>query len=136
VTLVDAGPLIALFHPSDVDHARCHETLDGLSGPLVTTWVTLGEAMHVLGRWRGWRAQEALWRVVVDGDIDVQSVAPGNIGRVAELMRKYRSLPMDLGDATIVTLAEELGVNRVFTLDRHFRTYRLHGRRAFEVVPG
>lgn len=43
---------------------------------------------------------------------------------------------MDLADASIVALAEERGERRIFTLDRDFQIYRLHGRTRFEVIPG
>jgi predicted nucleic acid-binding protein len=32
-------------------------------------------------------------------------------------MRKYRDVPMDYADATLVALAEELDTRKVFTLD-------------------
>jgi predicted nucleic acid-binding protein len=51
-------------------------------------------------------------------------------------MAKYRDLPMDYADATLVALAEESETDRVFTLDRKgFSTYRLPGRKAFQVLP-
>lgn len=42
---------------------------------------------------------------------------------------------MDLADATLVALAEERGSRRVFTLDRNFQVYRIHGRGRFDSVP-
>jgi predicted nucleic acid-binding protein len=43
---------------------------------------------------------------------------------------------MDYADATLVSLAEELGTPEVFTLDRSgFAAYRWHGRRPFHVRP-
>lgn len=50
-------------------------------------------------------------------------------------MGEYDDLPMDVADASIVTAAERLETNRVFTVDSHFHAYRIEGRRAFEVVP-
>lgn len=60
----------------------------------------------------------------------------GNLKRVAALMEKYRDVPMDFADATLVVLGEEAGTNWVFTLDRRgFSTYRLRGRGAFRILP-
>ena len=42
---------------------------------------------------------------------------------------------MDLGDASLVVLAETLNQNIVFTLDRDFYIYRLPGNQGFQVVP-
>ncbi len=55
---------------------------------------------------------------------------------VASLMQKYQDLPMDFADATLVALAEESQIDRVFTLDRRgFSTYRIHGRQPFRLTP-
>lgn len=51
-------------------------------------------------------------------------------------MEKYRDVPMDFADATLVALAEEMEVEEIFTLDmRGFRTYRIAGKRAFKILP-
>jgi predicted nucleic acid-binding protein len=51
-------------------------------------------------------------------------------------VEKYHNLPMDYADATLVALAEESETDHVFRLDRKgFSTYRLHGRKAFRLVP-
>jgi hypothetical protein len=42
---------------------------------------------------------------------------------------------MDLADATLVALAQEHDLRRIFTLDSDFHVYRPHGRRRFDVVP-
>jgi hypothetical protein len=45
-----------------------------------------------------------------------------------ELMRKYRDLPMDLADATLVRAAEREKISRVFTIDRRdFEVNALEG---------
>jgi len=41
-----------------------------------------------------------------------------SLERAASLMEKYADLPMHFADATLVTLAEELDVPEVLTLDR------------------
>jgi hypothetical protein len=59
-----------------------------------------------------------------------------SLSRAVALMEKYRSVPMDFADASLVTLGEELGLDNVFTLDRRgFGVYRLHGRRPFHILP-
>jgi predicted nucleic acid-binding protein len=44
--------------------------------------------------------------------------------RLQTLMAKYRNVPMDLADASLVALAEHLESNRIFTLDSDFYIYR------------
>lgn len=50
-------------------------------------------------------------------------------------MKRYADRPMDLADATLVALAEERKLTRIFTLDADFRIYRIKGRKRFEVIP-
>jgi hypothetical protein len=51
-------------------------------------------------------------------------------------MERYRNVPMDFADATLIALGEELATDRVFTLDRRgFSTYRSGGRKPFRVIP-
>lgn len=55
---------------------------------------------------------------------------------ISVLMEKYRNVPMDYADATLVALGEELGTDRVFTLDhRGFSAYRLNQRKPFRLLP-
>jgi hypothetical protein len=133
--LVDAGPLIAVIDAGDAAHERCVATLSTLRGPMVTTWPAFTEAMYLLGAVAGWRGQEPLWRLVSRGTLQVSGASPAALVRMPALMEQYADLPMDLADASLVALAEEHDVDCIFTLDHHFRIYRLPRGRAFDVVP-
>jgi predicted nucleic acid-binding protein len=136
VTLTDAGPLVALIDADEPDHQRCWEILAQLSLPLITTWPAFTEAMYLLARKAGWHGQEPLWRLVLREDLVLASMPPTANKRSARLMERYADRPMDLADATLVALAEERRLKRIFTLDADFHIYRLNGRQAFEIVPG
>lgn len=136
MTLCDAGPLVALIDRDDKHHHRCVAALGRLPAKkLLTTWPCLTEAMHLLRRAGGLPAQDELWGYVADGPVALHLPAAGEWERMRVLMKKYGDAPMDLADASLVTAAERLSVRRVFTLDRHFRAYRIGGAQAFEVVP-
>lgn len=135
MTLTDAGPLVALIDADEADHAICTLVVDGLRLPLVTTWPAFTEAMYLLSRAGGRQGEEALWKLVRSGRLDVADLSRPAIERSAWLMAKYTDRPMDLADATLIALAEERGHRRIFTLDTDFRIYRMHGRLRFEVVP-
>ncbi len=49
------------------------------------------------------------------------------ISRMIVLMQKYHDTPMDLADASLIAVAERLGLKRIFTLDSDFRIYRRVG---------
>jgi uncharacterized protein len=53
--------------------------------------------------------------------------------RLIELMQKYKELPMDLADGSLVILAEHLGHGQILSTDQHdFNTYRWKQNKPFE----
>lgn len=133
--LTDTGPLVALLDRDEPDHVRCVAQLQSLSAPMLSTWPIFTEAMYLLGDGLGWRGQDALWRIVRRGDLQMAELQISAVERTERLMAKYRDVSMDLGDASLVAIAEERRLTKVFSLDRHFRAYRLFGQRPFVVVP-
>jgi len=135
VTLTDAGPLIALIDAGEPDYDRCRAALEQLEFPLVTTWPAFTEAIYLLGQAAGWSGQQALWQMVQRGVLSLAELDLQLTLRAAELMDRYSDHPMDLADATLVALAEARDLRTIFTLDEHFRTYRLRTRRYLHVLP-
>jgi uncharacterized protein len=136
VLLCDASPLIALLDKTDPAHERCVAVLPLLTPPLITTWPCFTEAMYFLGKFGGWSAQQKLWQLVEQQILILRLPEESESMRMAELMAQYADLPMDLADATLVTAAETLQQQRIFTLDSDFRVYRLPGNQTFKVIPG
>jgi len=57
--------------------------------------------------------------------VDLITAESETLPRIRDLMRKYKDLPMDLADATLVAVAEREKIRRIFTLDRRdFEVYR------------
>lgn len=135
MTLTDAGPLIAIIDRGEDDHERCIAALESLSAPMVTSWPAFTEAAYLLGDAGGWPAQDAFWKLIERGDLVTAGMDEAIVKRTRALMAKYRDVPMDLADASLVALAEALETRRVFSLDSRFHIYRLKGRHRFEVVP-
>jgi hypothetical protein len=132
--LLDTGPLVALLHRGDRDHRRCAAYFEDFRGTLLTTEPVLTECMHLLGR-LGEGTAACLGFFERGGAVLVPQTRD-SLTRCRDLMRRYADLPMDFADATLVALAEETGLRRVFTLDRRgFLAYRPGGRGRFEVVP-
>ena len=62
-------------------------------------------------------------------------VEPAALRSAVALMKKYRDTPMDFADATLVLLADDLGLTDIATLDRRgFSTYRTSRGRSFGLV--
>lgn len=135
VTITDTGPLVAIVDRGDARHEACIGALHSVTLPFLVTQAVLTEAMHLLGRRVGWPGQGALVRMVREGAIEVVTFDDTMMDRVLTYMEKYRDVPMDMADATLVVLAEERNTRQVFTLDSHFRAYRFRERHVFDVVP-
>ncbi|MEK7865896.1 MAG: PIN domain-containing protein [Planctomycetota bacterium] len=132
--LLDTGPLVALLWRGDAAHEGCLRVFDDLEGDVLTTEAVITEAMYLLGRFPG--GPDACLEFVLRGGAVPLPMSVGMWTATRRLMLKYRDLPMDFADATLVALAEETGVLDVFTLDlRDFGLYRAsHGKR-FTVIP-
>jgi predicted nucleic acid-binding protein len=132
--LLDTGALVATLHRDDRDHARCAAVLEGFRGALLTTEPVLTEAMFLLARVPGGQ-ERCLEFFLRHGPILVPQ-SRESLARCKQLVARYHDLPMDFADATLVALAEDLGVRRVFTLDRRgFTVYRVGRRERFAIVP-
>ena len=135
--LVDAGPLVAVLDESDGDHQRCVSVLKRLSDPMITTWPVMTEAMYLLGQTQNpLDSQEALLAMLDRQLVLVVELRREDLPRLRALIRKYRDLPMDLADATLVRVAEREALRQVFTLDkRDFQVYRLGRRETLTIIP-
>lgn len=51
-----------------------------------------------------------------------------------EYMSKFRDAPCDFADATLLALAERLGIHQIVSLVRHFYAYRI-GAHHLTVLP-
>jgi len=134
--LVDTGPLVALFDPADADHRRCVEILAGITEPIGSTAPVLTEAFHLLTP--GSIGSQRLMDFIAAKGLLPWFLDPQSLQRAMELMMKYADRPMDLADASLVVMAEQLQCGRVFTIDHNdFDTYRFrqgHHYRTFEIL--
>jgi len=130
--LVDTGPLVALFDPKDQEHDRCVAILKAIKEPISTTTPVLTEAFHMLSP--GSVGSDRVREFVAKGGLAVWFFDRPALVRAFELMDRYADHPMDLADASLITAAEALGTQKIFTLGRNdFRTYRI--RRSHRHLP-
>lgn len=131
--LIDAGPLVALLDADDPKHDLCRDQLALIRDSLLTAWPPVVEAMHLLRR--SGPAQSTLIGWLKRGLIEIAPIARDDLSRIDELMRKYRDLPMDFADASLVRVAERERIRRIFTIDRDFAIYRPRGLGRFQILP-
>ena len=132
--LADTGFWIGLQIANDRWHRRAHDALRGHDGEtLVTTWPVITEVCYFLNARLGAHAMIEFMRDLRAGICEIQQTPPEALPRIETLMHKYRDLPMDLADASLVVLAEELGEGRIFSTDeRDFGAYRWKNSKPFK----
>lgn len=135
--LTDTGPILAMLDRGDERHNAVTTLANTFPrGPFVTTWPCFTEMMHLLGRRVGSRGQEGLWKFRRGVRLLILDMTDTEVDRCEALMQQYSDRPMDLGDASLVAVAESRAMRQVFTLDSDFWSYRLADGSVLETIPG
>ena len=119
---VDSGVLYALFDASDRHHRRAAGFLDRPGTTFVTNIPAMTEVVYLLRY--SHEAQLAFLSFAGEAlEIDEQTAA--SLPRIVEIMAKYRDLPADFADASLVGMCERRGITDIATLDKDFDVYQL-----------
>jgi uncharacterized protein len=137
VILVDSGVFVAAAFPNDRHHEPCRRFLAETSEDLAISVVIVAEVSHLLRRAATRpRPELAFLMLIAAGRIQSLAPAPEDYRRMAELVEQYHDLPLGAADASIVAIAERLGVSRLATVDRKdFTAVRPRHVAAFELLP-
>ncbi|WPF88548.1 PIN domain-containing protein [Cyanobacterium aponinum AL20118] len=131
--IVDTGFWISLFNDKDQYHQRAKKTLAKYSSePLVITWSVLTENCHLLlqrsiTKQKGVEKQVQLINLFDQYPemFKIFNIREHHFPKMKELMKKYANLPIDLADASLIVLVEDLGDGRILSVDnRDFNAYR------------
>jgi predicted nucleic acid-binding protein len=121
-TLVDAGPLIALFDKSDRYHTRAVSFLKQSQGLLITTWPVITEVSHMLDF--STKTQINFLKWINRGGLQIFDLEFYHLIRMIELSEKFTDVPMDLADATLIVASEAKGITKIASIDSDFYVYR------------
>ncbi|MFP4021012.1 MAG: type II toxin-antitoxin system VapC family toxin [Halanaerobium sp.] len=116
-TLVDAGPLIALFDKDDFYHQQILEFLKSYKGHLYTTWPVITETLHLLSFSTEVQLDFLKW--LDRGGLKVLKFDQNILKRVINLT-KDNDLPVDFADASLVAAAEREGIKDIISIDSDF----------------
>lgn len=123
VSLIDAGPLIAIFDKSDQFHNSVLSFLKEYHGRLITTWPVITEVSHILNFSRQTQVDFLDW--IIKGGLAIHHIEPIHLVRIREWFVTYSNLPADLADCTLLEVAESENIHSIITLDRDFAVYKL-----------
>lgn len=121
---------------SDRHHISCRTLLETHPGPLIVPHLVIGEVSYLVESRLGTAVEFQFLRDLAAGHFLVEPVLPGDWPRIAELVWRYRDLPLGTVDASVMATAERLNIQEIATLDRrHFAVVRPDGLDAFTLLP-
>ncbi|WP_219418556.1 type II toxin-antitoxin system VapC family toxin [Pseudonocardia nigra] len=110
--------------------------LSTVRGPLLMPAPVLTEVCYLLETRRGPELEADFLSDVADGVIELVDLTRVDVARMVELVRRYADLPLGAADASVIAIAERLGITDIATLDRkHFSIVRPRHVSAFTVLP-
>lgn len=128
--------MYAYVDADDRHHAESLDLLLHHPGPLVVPVLVITEVAYLIGSRLGSDAEVRFLGDLAAGDFAIEPVMAGDWLRIAELVSRYRDLPLGTVDSSVVATAERLRITRIATLDRrHFSIVRPNHTDSFELLP-
>jgi predicted nucleic acid-binding protein len=130
--ICDTGALLDYVVETAADHERFRRAIDHARTRYVPGLV-LAELDYFLRAERA--AMQAFMQDVARGAFTYAAPTSAQLARAMAIDKRYADLGLGLVDASLVALAEDVGVRRIATRDvRHFRAIRWRDGSAFELV--
>jgi predicted nucleic acid-binding protein len=105
-------------------------------GPLIVPTLVITEVVYLLATRLGTEPEIRFLGDLAAGAFTVKPVAAADWLRIADLVARYRDLPLGTVDASVVATAERLGLSEIATVDRrHFTVVRPNHVAAFTLLP-
>ena len=121
-TIIDSGPLIALFDRSDKYHKSTLDFMKSYKGKLITSWAVITEVSHMLDFNLQVQIDFLKWCEI--GGIEVYNISQDEISKIRIMMEKYIDIPMDLADGTLMYIANKENIKNIVSIDSDFDIYR------------
>ena len=133
--IADTGFFFALGNRQDKFHQKATQYLQIVEEPIITTYPVIIETSYLLAERCNQSIQFKFLEQFIQGRVNIFPLEIYHLERCLDLMKQYADLPMDLADASLVVVAEELDEARILTTDqRDFNVYRFHTVKAFNNV--
>jgi predicted nucleic acid-binding protein len=134
VILADTSGLLSLYNRREPTHASVAEAVSQETGPFVVSPYVIAALDYLVSTRLGADAEQRVLAELASPAYVLASVDRDDLRACADLIARYADI--DVTDASILVLADRLGIDRVLTLDRrHFEAVRTPSGRALEIVP-
>jgi uncharacterized protein len=133
--IADTGFVVALTNREDNRHSEVREVY--IQQPRIFIPQTvLVEVAYLLGRDAGIRTAVAFLEGLSASRFSLIPLVEQDIARIAAILKQYEDSRVDFVDASVMAVAERLGIKTVLTLDqRDFRLFRPQHCQSFVLLP-
>ena len=121
-TIIDSGPLIALFDKNDKYHQRILDFFKDFNGEFVSSWAVITEVTHMLDF--NLQVQISFLKWVEMGALTLYPIEQDELRDIIKMMSKYTNVPMDLADSSLMYIAQKEGIKNIVSIDSDFDIYR------------
>ena len=136
MVLVDTGILYATADADDAWHKPAKAFLERAKEVLVVPITVLPEVCYLLNTHLGQESERKLISSIVQGELRIEGLVNEDFRRSLQLLETYSDMNVGFVDATLVSIAERLKIQRILTTDRkHFSIIRPRHCHAFELFP-
>ena len=115
--VLDTGPILALLDAGDPAHERSVTMVDEVNEDLIVPVCVLVEVDYWIHKVLDAATWEVFTEDVAAGAYRIETLTVDDLGRAAQLKRRYETLDLGLVDASVIALCERLGETKVATLD-------------------
>lgn len=134
--LVDTNVLVAVANSRDNNHLAARDLLETSRDDLLVAPTVIAEVCYLLSERAGPAAEVQFLRAFGAGELHLVELTLADVERMAELTERYADLGLGGTDASVVAIAERLGIDKIATLDRrHFSVVRPRHVDAFTLLP-
>ena len=126
-SLIDTGPVVALFDASDNFHESIYEFVRAYRGAFFTTWPVVTEISYLLEDVGNARFDFLRW--MESGAVQLLKTDYFDIPYLRFYMEKYKDIPMDLADASLLYMSDKSGIRNIVSLDGDFDIYRADNKK-------
>ncbi|MCR1782780.1 type II toxin-antitoxin system VapC family toxin [Nocardioides carbamazepini] len=137
--LFDTAPIVAAAFTTEDHHHACVELFAGLrlaERALLLPTTVAAEVGYLIDRLGGPVREAGFLAGIAEGGFEPVELTLTDYARMAELVEQYADLRLGTTDASIIALAERLGITEIATLDRrHFTAVRPRHVDALTLLP-
>lgn len=124
--IADTGAIYAFYDGSDSYHHAVREIINKNIGKIIIPDLILVEIDYLLGHLLDVQAELDFIQDILNGVFRLHSLNSAMLQNCHNLIEKYHDLKLGLADTSVMTLADELNIYKILTVDeRDFRAVKL-----------